>query len=141
VLFVPRSIRAELTRHAQSGFPREICGAVLGRADERGRHVLRLVPGRNVHADPCASFELDPAAVVSAARTARHAGVELLGFYHSHPDRPALPSTADRACGWNGFLTVIVAVDGRGRTRMRGYRSQRGDLVEMTLCSAEDPTR
>jgi proteasome lid subunit RPN8/RPN11 len=106
---------------------------VLGRADERGFHVVRLVPGPNVHPDPGAGFELDPAAVVSAAQAARRAGIELLGFYHSHPARPAVPSAADRAGGWDGLLTLIIAVDGCGRTSTRGYRSRRAELVEVPL--------
>ncbi len=44
------------------------------------------------------------------------AGLRLLGFWHSHPDHPALPSATDLSCAWVGLLTVIVSVQ-KGKAR------------------------
>jgi proteasome lid subunit RPN8/RPN11 len=45
-----------------------------------------------------------------AEQRAREAGLELLGFYHSHPDHPARPSQYDLDHAWPSFSYVIVSV-------------------------------
>ena len=46
----------------------------------------------------------------AAEQRAREAGLELLGFYHSHPDHPAKPSQYDLDHAWPSFSYVIVSV-------------------------------
>ena len=122
--FVLPGLLEELSFIATAGYPHEVCGALLGLRAERGFDVRRLLAGANIHADPRSGFELHPTAVVRAHREARSAGQELIGFFHSHPDRPALPSWADAQAAWDGSLQLITEVWGLGRTRTRAYLTQ-----------------
>lgn len=95
--------------HARRSAPLECCGILLGRGDR----VELAQPAANVHAGPAKRFELDPAALVAAHRAARRGGPQVVGYYHSHPVGPPVPSATDRAhATGDGRVWAIV---GEGR--------------------------
>lgn len=84
----------------------EICGLLLG---EEG-HVTQVRACRNVHPTPATHFELDPAALFAALRSARAGGPAVIGHYHSHPSGRADPSPTDAAAAApDGSIWIIVA--------------------------------
>src|SRR5690348_10563679 len=100
---VDRAIRA----HGQETYPHECCGALLGRDD----HVSDLVALPNTTEEgPRRRFLVRPSDYRQAERRATELGVELLGFYHSHPDHPARPSQYDLDHAWPTFAYIIVSV-------------------------------
>jgi proteasome lid subunit RPN8/RPN11 len=88
-----------------------VCGVLGGRAGDPVRvEAVRRVP--NVAADPTARYELDPAEAVRGIDAVEAAG-DHVGFYHSHPRGPAVPSAVDRAeARWPGFVYAVVVPDG-----------------------------
>lgn len=83
-----------IMRAARASAGVEICGLLRGRA---GR-IIAAEQVANRAAAPADSFELDPAALIAAHRRARRAGgLELLGYFHSHPNGLAAPSARDAA--------------------------------------------
>jgi len=106
-----RRIRA----HAAETYPDECCGALLGRGEE-AREILAVFPLRNrQERSPRNRFLLAAEDVRRAERAAREQSLELLGWYHSHPDHPPRPSEYDREqATWPWFSYVIVAIE-RGR--------------------------
>ncbi|WP_233203891.1 desampylase [Halegenticoccus soli] len=109
-------VRGALLRHARQGLrdgPREVCGVLVGaRARERDgadrATDCRRVP--NVAANPRTEYELDPAEALAAIEDAEAAGLDVVGFYHSHPESPPVPSETDRdRATWNGYVYLIVA--------------------------------
>jgi proteasome lid subunit RPN8/RPN11 len=111
--------------HAVQTYPHECCGALLGRDDEESREVLDLLPLPNRRGDsPRNRFELTPDDVRLAEKTAREQKLELLGWYHSHPDAPARPSEFDREHAWPWYSYIIVSVQ-KGEPRdMNSWRLQ-----------------
>lgn len=88
---------AEIGRQAETGYPEEICGLLLGRCDGRDRRVLRILPCGNLERERAGDrYELDPAGQLRAEVEARREGLEVVGVYHSHPDHPPVPSAIDR---------------------------------------------
>ncbi len=79
--------------HAREAAPAECCGLLLGRGDE----IVDAVRARNVADDPTTRFLIDPADHFAAVRSARERGLEVVGFYHSHPVSAAEPSVHDIA--------------------------------------------
>jgi len=77
--------------HARSALPHECCGVLLGTAAT----VVEAIPGSNLADDPTRQFLLDPETHFNARRRARESGLAVVGFYHSHPDSPPLPSESD----------------------------------------------
>jgi proteasome lid subunit RPN8/RPN11 len=113
---------AILWRHALDAYPYECCGVLLGRRDGEHRHVLQAVPCRNVHPSPKSRYAIDPAELISMQRDARDMQLEIVGFYHSHPDHPAQYSGTDLdEAHWHGCSYVIVGVDSNAVTEARSY--------------------
>jgi proteasome lid subunit RPN8/RPN11 len=103
--------------HAERDYPRECCGALLGRAGSgpapgATKWVLALEPaGNRREADASTHRFLITADDYRAIeRVAREKSLDVLGFYHSHPDQPARPSEYDREHALPSFSYVIVSV-------------------------------
>ena len=92
-LEVTSGVIATLLAEAARAAPDECCGLLLGRA---GR-VEEARPAANVAPDPARHFEIDPAALFAAHRESRTGGLDLLGYYHSHPEGHPVPSATDCA--------------------------------------------
>lgn len=106
---VPRLVLASMVRHALCDLDHEVCGVLIGRPGEGSLRLDRVLRGRNRASAPANRFELHPADVVLSEQLARETGLEVLGFYHSHPRGEARPSALDRDSGWPGTVQVILA--------------------------------
>jgi len=83
----------------------------MGLDGEAGREVRALFPLVNRRDDsPRNRFSITPDDFRSAERAARETGLDLIGWYHSHPDHPALPSEYDREHAWPWYSYIIVSV-------------------------------
>jgi proteasome lid subunit RPN8/RPN11 len=103
--------RAEIDREGAAAYPYEGCGALLGRYDEATPRVVRTIPLPNTEAAaPRIRFAVSPKDYMHVEAEATRLGLDLLGFWHSHPDHPARPSVTDRAYAWEGLLTLVLAV-------------------------------
>jgi proteasome lid subunit RPN8/RPN11 len=61
-------------------------------------------------------FLMDPEEVRRVEADAQARGLEILGYYHSHPDHPARPSEYDREHAWPWVSYVIIRIeDGKPR--------------------------
>jgi len=102
---------ADIRAHAREEYPHECCGALIG-TEENGRrtvhYVLRLANERVDERER--RYFISPQQVLMAERKARADGMLLLGYYHSHPDHPALPSEYDRSHAFPWYTYLIVSV-------------------------------
>lgn len=111
VLKIPSQLLERIDAHGVETYPHECCGALLGREGDAGREVLDLLPLANRrHDSPRNRFEVTPDDVRLAEKTAGERQMELIGWYHSHPDAPARPSEFDREHAWPWYSYVIVSV-------------------------------
>jgi proteasome lid subunit RPN8/RPN11 len=100
-------VNAAIRAHGRDAFPHECCGALLGR-DGVVREAYALP--NTTEEGPRRRFLVRPDDYRAAEKRAGEAGLELLGFYHSHPDHPARPSQYDLDHAWPSFSYVIVSV-------------------------------
>lgn len=126
-------ISAELARkiraHGAETYPNECCGALLGRdasgeaGQERPREILGVYPLVNRREDsPRNRFSVTSKDVLDAEKAAGTSGLDVIGWYHSHPDHPARPSEYDREHAWPWYSYVIVSVRGRESKEMTSWR-------------------
>jgi proteasome lid subunit RPN8/RPN11 len=118
-----------IRQHAIREYPHECCGVLLGSAAGEAKRVREVVPLPNLRADPersgallpledprCESarnrYFIDPIDLLRVVKDARSRDLEILGYYHSHPDQPAQPSAHDRELAWPGYSYLIVEVLG-----------------------------
>jgi proteasome lid subunit RPN8/RPN11 len=101
--------REELIEHARRAAPEECCGLLCGSFTTDGVVVGEIQPMPNVWSgDRGHRYEIDPRAHLNLQRDARTRGIEIVGYYHSHPDAPPVPSAFDTERAWEQILYVIV---------------------------------
>lgn len=106
VVSLRSSVLNGVIAHAREAAPAECCGLLLGRGDQ----VVEAVRARNIAESP-ARFLMDPRDHIDARRGARGRGLGVLGFYHSHPRSPAIPSATDLAeAAYPNHLYAIVSL-------------------------------
>jgi proteasome lid subunit RPN8/RPN11 len=93
--------------HAREVAPAECCGLLLG----AGFTIAAAARTRNIADTPQSRFVVDPADHIAARRAARAQGLDVVGFYHSHPRSPAVPSATDLAeAAYPEHLYLIVGL-------------------------------
>ncbi len=109
VVELTSGVTATLLEEAARAHPLECCGLLLG----QGAAITAAQAVRNVHPDPAAHFELDPAPLIAAHRAARTGGPQVLGYYHSHPNGLTRPSPTDQsqASGDGRIWAIVAAVE------------------------------
>jgi proteasome lid subunit RPN8/RPN11 len=113
VITLPGRTAAAIRDHARRSYPEECCGVLLGHSAEGGAHVAAVVEIANARREERQRhFLVSPRDYLAAERAAESRGLVLLGFYHSHPDHPARPSTVDLGHAWPNLRYLIVAVAG-----------------------------
>jgi proteasome lid subunit RPN8/RPN11 len=88
---VTSGVLATLHEEAARAMPEECCGILLG----AGNTIGQVMPAKNIAAEPCLRFEIDPAVLLAAHKAARTGGHQVLGYYHSHPRGHPVPSATD----------------------------------------------
>jgi len=111
VLLLSNALEQSIRAHGARDYPHECCGALLGAETSAGREVRALFPLVNRREDsPRNRFSITPEDFRAAERAASQQNLELVGWYHSHPDHPARPSEFDREHAWPWYSHVIVSV-------------------------------
>jgi proteasome lid subunit RPN8/RPN11 len=117
---------AGIVDHARAATPSECCGLLVG----SGRAVTAALPARNLAESPT-RFLIDPQDHINAIRDARVRGLEVLGFYHSHPHSPPVPSETDRAeAGYPNHLYLIASLASEP-PEIRLFRFSDGNFLDV----------
>jgi proteasome lid subunit RPN8/RPN11 len=121
IVLTTAHVRA-IEEHAQEGYPEECCGFLIGQPGER-KEVRDVRRASNVvETNRERRYVIDPREILRADREARASGHEILGFYHSHPDHPARPSTFDEShATWSGYSYVIMSIVGGNPNDLRSW--------------------
>ncbi len=129
-MILPRAVRDALVGHAREEAPRECCGVLIGSETT----IASAVRAGNLSENP-ARFLIDPKDHIQARRDARAAGLDVVGFYHSHPQSAAVPSATDLAeAAYLNHLYLIVGLAGEA-VDVRLYRFT-GERFELELVDA-----
>jgi proteasome lid subunit RPN8/RPN11 len=112
VLIISRAVYETLRAHGEETYPHECCGVLLGRSQANGWRIESAVRAGNTRTDSAHNrYHIDPIELVRTEREARRQGLEIAGFYHSHPDHPAQWSTTDfDEAHWLGCCYMITEV-------------------------------
>jgi proteasome lid subunit RPN8/RPN11 len=110
---------AALRAHGEETYPQECCGVLLGKSEpsvngaSRRNRVRQIVRAGNTRTDSAHNrYNIAPQELIKIQRLARNSGLDIVGFYHSHPDHPAQWSPTDFAeAHWIGCSYVITSVE------------------------------
>lgn len=101
-----------MLQHAREAYPRECCGILLGVEQPGGERVVSSAfPCRNNYeGDQSDRFQIDPRDQVKANLKSRAEGIDILGFFHSHPDCDAYFSATDLKNSWPWYSNVVLSI-------------------------------
>ena len=118
----------EIRRAGEQAYPAECCGVLGGRVTQY-KEVVQLAPVVNRRTDDPHRYLISADDLLQVTQELRRSELEVLGYYHSHPDHAAEPSAFDSEHAWPWYSYIIVRID-RGRA---------GELTSWVLeedCSA-----
>lgn len=117
-------------RAGESTYPRETCGVLLGKLREGVREVEEVIVCRNVAAShPPDRYQIAPEDLIAAQRIGRERALDIVGFFHSHPDHAANASATDlQQAYWFACSYLILSV----------RNGAVGDARSFVLCGTED---
>ena len=112
--------------HAENNYPEECCGILVGKIDLTNKITIEVIPTTNTWVksdlvtdlDPIeeltktkhSRYTISPQDIFKAQKKSRDLNLEIIGFFHSHPDYPAIPSVCDRSQAWEIYSYPIVSV-------------------------------
>lgn len=115
--------------HARTAYPNECCGMLTG----NGANVTAAVPCENVYqGDQSDRFEIAPGDILRVQRESHEQGLELIGFFHSHPDEDAYFSATDlkNASPWHAHVVLSI--------RQREFRNAKAFRVDLDLTESTE---
>jgi proteasome lid subunit RPN8/RPN11 len=119
--------------HLCRAYPEEGCGVLLGHDGAGSREVVGIIALENRREESRHNrYLIAPEQFLAADRAARAAGLDVIGFFHSHPDHPAKPSAFDLQHAWPYYSYMIVNVTRGTAGELRSYRltEDRSDFEE-----------
>jgi proteasome lid subunit RPN8/RPN11 len=107
--------------HARETFPEECCGFLIGaigdvRRIDEARRAANVVQGNRRQ-----RYVIDPRETLTVEKSLADSGREILGFYHSHPNHPAIPSEFDRGHAWPWYSYIILSIVDREPADLRAW--------------------
>jgi len=135
VLHLPQTERLKIETHAETAYPGECCGLLVGHFEGAEYVIRRAEPCRNLReGDANDRFEVDPQDYLRIDKAASQDGLEVIGVYHSHPDHAPRPSRFDAQVAFPGFAYLIVAVRSGSVAGMRSWLLESdGAFVEQVI--------
>lgn len=122
--------------HAETTYPEECCGIVLGYLTSEGKTVVEVMPTENAwNAETAAElpgddtldyskrqrYAIAPQVMLQAQKQARDRKLNIIGIYHSHTDHPAIPSEYDQKLAWQEYSYIIVSVHNGKASDMKSW--------------------
>jgi len=133
-----KNVLEAVREHGRARYPEECCGFLLGRFDATGaKTVVAAERAENVRSENRERrYTIAPEDYLAADREAQERGLDIVGFYHSHPDHPARPSATDLAeATFPEYVYVINSVnEGRpGELTAWTLATDRSEFVEEVI--------
>jgi proteasome lid subunit RPN8/RPN11 len=116
MLYLNHAIIDQISAHAERDYPHECGGMLIGKFETEKKTVLEIFPLENARETEARHNRvlILPKDVMRAERHAREQTLDVVGYYHSHPNAPAVPSQYDLDHALPVWSYVIASViDGK----------------------------
>ncbi len=111
---VPEALLREMRAHARETYPDECCGFLVAEPDPTDEGAARTVvevhrASNDFEGERRRRFVIRPEELRDAERSVEPTGRVIGGFYHSHPDHPARPSSFDQEHAWPWYTYLVLS--------------------------------
>ena len=113
---------------AKKAYPRECCGILVGKKSEKGEievTEIREASNQIQGGQEATHFRIDPLNLYYIERELESSNLEIVGFYHSHPDCKAILSDEDRKYMVPRLIYTILSVTANGVVDVKSYTRDR----------------
>jgi proteasome lid subunit RPN8/RPN11 len=143
MLEVSAQHRDEIAAHGVRDYPYECCGLLLGRFGDGGvKSTGETYPISNAREEEAKRnrFLIRPEELMRGERYAETRGLEIVGFYHSHPDHPAVPSQYDLEHAWPMYSYIVISVSAAAMQDFRSWEMEpdRSRFAEEEILNTTD---
>jgi proteasome lid subunit RPN8/RPN11 len=114
MLFLSGEHETNIRKAGEASYPDECCGILMGDIDNDGNKMVKrteAIINAGEEGEKHHRFLITPEDMMRAEKAARAAKMEVIGFYHSHPDCPADASDYDREHALPFYSYAIVSVE------------------------------
>jgi proteasome lid subunit RPN8/RPN11 len=117
---------AEMRAHGERDYPYECCGLMLGTFEKDRKSVLETYAISNAREEEAKRnrFLIRPEELMRGEKYAREKGLDVVGFYHSHPDEPAVPSQYDLEHAWPNYSYIVMSVENAQTVDLRSWEME-----------------
>src|ERR1043165_4504100 len=117
---------AAMRAHGERDYPYECCGLMLGRFDGTIKRVAETYAISNAREEEAKRnrFLIRPEELMRGEKYAREKGLDVVGFYHSHPDDVAVPSQYDLEHAWPTYSYIVMSVEKGRATDLRSWEME-----------------
>ena len=117
-----RAMRA----HGERDYPFECCGLMIGRFEDGLKKVVETYPISNAREEEAKRnrFLIRPEELMRGEKYAREKHLDVVGFYHSHPDDRAVPSQYDLEHAWPAYSYIVLSVEKGRAVDMRSWEME-----------------
>ncbi len=116
----------EMRAHGERDYPFECCGLMLGRFADGRKQVVETYPISNAREEAAKRnrFLIRPEELMRGEKYAREKQLDVVGFYHSHPDDRAAPSQYDLEHAWPTYSYIVVSVENGRAVDLRSWEME-----------------
>jgi proteasome lid subunit RPN8/RPN11 len=130
MITIPEKVNKAIIEHIKGCYPHEACGILVGKE----RLVKIAYSTKNIVKDRARDrYEIDPKDFIEIDRKASENNLEIIGFYHSHPDHPSLPSQFDKERAWPDYIYLILAISRNGNIEEKAWVFNGNEFIEEVI--------
>ncbi|MCA9889116.1 MAG: M67 family metallopeptidase [Anaerolineae bacterium] len=107
-----KALQQKIFKQMEGTFPNEGGGFLLGARSGNTVSIIDVIQIENIFEseEQYHRYAMSPKNWADMEDTADERGMTLVGYYHSHPDSPAIPSEYDRVHALPNFVYIISSV-------------------------------
>jgi len=135
MLLLSLELEKAVRTDGETAYPNECCGVLIGEIDATGVKIVKTtltINNAREDGEQYHRFLITPEDMLKAEQTARAEKLEVVGFYHSHPDHPSAPSGYDKDHALPFYSYVIVSVDNGAAQVLTSWElaNDRSDFIQ-----------
>ncbi|MDJ0511628.1 MAG: M67 family metallopeptidase [Crocosphaera sp.] len=143
MIYLSQTQLQQIHDHAESTYPEECCGLLLGTLTKNTKMVLEVreaennwTPSNRINnLDNISTankqklskknrFSIAPDVLLQVQKDCRERQINIIGIYHSHPNSPAIPSAFDREIAWLEYSYIIASLTNGKTTDVKSWQLQ-----------------
>lgn len=113
MIHISEELVKQIQLEGEEKYPEECCGIIFGKLEnekEKMAEAIEPVANSFESSETYHRFMIPPEIMMKAELKARKQGIDIVGFYHSHPNQPSIPSEYDRSHGLPVYSYIITSV-------------------------------